>query len=150
MVPAIALAALLAAVPCPGHQARSDEAKKAFVRANPCPGGPDQGSTHQCRGYVVDHICPLACCGLDAPQNMQWQAQAESKAKDAWELKDCERYCGGPAPAAPKRKGSEQAPPKPSEGGAPTAKCRDGTISYARHHFGACSGHGGVAEWLDE
>ncbi len=30
-----------------------------------------------------------------------------------------------------------------------TAKCKDGTMSYAKHHSGACSRHGGVAEWLD-
>ena len=31
----------------------------------------------------------------------------------------------------------------------PTARCKDGTMSYAKHHGGACSNHGGVAEWLD-
>jgi hypothetical protein len=33
--------------------------------------------------------------------------------------------------------------------GAPTARCKDGTTSYSAHHSGTCSGHGGVAEWLD-
>jgi|SRR5581483_5439069 len=28
-----------------------------------------------------------------------------------------------------------------------TAKCKDGTYSYAKQHRGACSRHGGVAEW---
>ena len=28
-----------------------------------------------------------------------------------------------------------------------TAKCKDGTYSYAKTHSGACSHHGGVAEW---
>ena len=28
-----------------------------------------------------------------------------------------------------------------------TAKCKDGTFSYAKQHRGACSHHGGVAEW---
>jgi hypothetical protein len=28
-----------------------------------------------------------------------------------------------------------------------TAKCNDGTYSYAAHHQGACSHHHGVAEW---
>jgi S1-C subfamily serine protease len=44
-----------------------------------------------------------------------------------------ERVSGKPANASPKQ---------------PTAKCRDGTFSYAKHHTGACSGHGGVAEWI--
>jgi hypothetical protein len=29
----------------------------------------------------------------------------------------------------------------------PTAKCRDGTLSYSAHHQGTCSYHGGVAVW---
>ncbi len=29
-----------------------------------------------------------------------------------------------------------------------TAKCKDGTYSTAKHRHGACSSHGGVAEWL--
>ena len=38
----------------------------------------------------------------------------------------------------------------PRRVGAPadaTAKCKDGTYSYAAQHRGACSTHGGVAEW---
>ena len=30
-----------------------------------------------------------------------------------------------------------------------TAKCKDGTHSYAKDHAGACANHGGVEEWLD-
>lgn len=30
-----------------------------------------------------------------------------------------------------------------------TARCKDGTYSHAKTHQGACSRHGGVAEWLD-
>src|SRR5689334_9308189 len=29
-----------------------------------------------------------------------------------------------------------------------TAKCKDGTYSHAAQHQGACSHHGGVAEWM--
>ena len=37
---------------------------------------------------------------------------------------------------------------KPSDAAADaTAKCKDGTYSRAKQHRGACSGHGGVAEW---
>ena len=58
------------------------------------------------------------------------------------------------APAAPSAPAAAPAPPKaaaaPSEGkGPPTAKCKDGTLSYSQHHTGTCSNHGGVAEWLD-
>ena len=37
----------------------------------------------------------------------------------------------------------------PAGATAPTAKCRDGTLSYSLHHSGTCSHHGGVAVWLD-
>jgi hypothetical protein len=29
------------------------------------------------------------------------------------------------------------------------AKCKDGLYSHSTHHTGTCSGHGGVAQWLD-
>jgi hypothetical protein len=29
-----------------------------------------------------------------------------------------------------------------------SARCRDGTYSFSRHHSGTCSRHGGVASWL--
>jgi hypothetical protein len=89
---ALVIAALLSArpVPCPKPH-RRPAARAAFMRTNPCLGGPDQGSTQRCRGYVVDHVVPLACCGLDAPQNMQWQTRAAAHAKERWELRDCER-----------------------------------------------------------
>ncbi|TWV35885.1 DUF3761 domain-containing protein, partial [Streptomyces misionensis] len=32
-----------------------------------------------------------------------------------------------------------------SAGNGATARCNDGTYSYAAHHQGACSHHGGVA-----
>jgi hypothetical protein len=28
-----------------------------------------------------------------------------------------------------------------------SARCRDGTYSFSRHHSGTCSRHGGVAGW---
>jgi len=31
-----------------------------------------------------------------------------------------------------------------------TAKCKDGSYSHAAHHEGACSHHGGVAEFMDK
>ncbi len=46
------------------------------------------------------------------------------------------------------RSAANEVKPKPSD--APqdaTAKCKDGSYSHAKQHRGACSGHGGVAEW---
>lgn len=31
--------------------------------------------------------------------------------------------------------------------GRPTAKCKDGSLSYSAHRSGTCSHHGGVASW---
>ncbi len=66
-----------------GKIARSPQALQKFKKVHPCPGtGKTYGS---CPGYVVDHVLPLKRGGADAPSNMQWQTQAEAKAKDRWE-----------------------------------------------------------------
>jgi hypothetical protein len=46
-----------------------------------------------------------------------------------------------PAPTTPTTKSNAAAPENA------TAKCKDGSYSYAKQHSGACSHHGGVAEW---
>lgn len=72
-----------------GRIHRSENAKNAFKRLQPCPA---TGKSHgPCPGYVIDHVKPLACGGQDSPSNMQWQTIEEGKAKDKWELK---AYCG--------------------------------------------------------
>jgi hypothetical protein len=68
-------------------QARDRHQAIAFKRSHPCPAtGLPYGS---CKGWVIDHIDPLACGGADDPSNMQWQTKAEAKAKDKWERKGC-------------------------------------------------------------
>lgn len=88
------LAVLVVAVLAPPAEARihrSHAAKHAFMKAHPCPSGEDAGSSHRCRGYVVDHVRPLACGGPDAPANMQWQTVEDGRAKDLWERLECGR-----------------------------------------------------------
>jgi hypothetical protein len=50
--------------------------------------------------------------------------------------------------AAPRRpvphRPVHRAPKAPAHPAGATAECRDGTFSYAAHHQGACSHHGGV------
>lgn len=66
---------------------RSYKAKKAFKITHACPAtGRYKGS---CPNYIIDHIKPLACDGLDNPDNMQWQTKADAKAKDKWESIAC-------------------------------------------------------------
>jgi hypothetical protein len=50
---------------------------------------------------------------------------------------------------APKADAKPAAKPAAAGEGKPTAKCKDGSMSFAKNHTGACSSHGGVAEWLD-
>jgi len=69
------------------REKRSKAAVDAFKRENPCPyTGKRSGP---CRGYVIDHIKPLACGGADDPSNMQWQTIAAGKVKDKWERRGC-------------------------------------------------------------
>ncbi len=59
------------------------------------------------------------------------------------------RARGGEAPA----RGAPATAPATPANTDPTgaiAKCKDGTYSHAKEHRGACSRHGGVAEWLDD
>ena len=44
-----------------------------------------QGYPEGRKGYIVDHICALACGGLDEVTNMQYQTKEEAKLKDKWE-----------------------------------------------------------------
>lgn len=64
-----------------GRIKRSSSARSEFKR--------QMGYPHGRKGYVIDHIIPLACGGPDAPSNMQWQTIQEAKAKDKWERKGC-------------------------------------------------------------
>ncbi|QSB03443.1 hypothetical protein JWZ98_11200 [Methylomonas sp. EFPC1] len=68
-------------------QVRSQAAISQFKQSNPCPA--NGSAKGPCPGYVIDHIEPLACGGLDQPSNMQWQTTEDSKAKDKWERADC-------------------------------------------------------------
>jgi hypothetical protein len=111
------LLALASAIqpPCAGRVApRISAASAAFMAATPCPGGPDKGSTRKCKGYVVVHVCPLVCCGLDAPLNMQWLTEAQAKKKDGTARSCSDKACGaGTSPA--KQKGADPEPPPRSK-----------------------------------
>jgi hypothetical protein len=70
-----------------GRIQRSKKVKDDFKATFPCPATGELSK--KCPGYVIDHIVPLACCGADSVENMQWQTRAEAKAKDRWERKKC-------------------------------------------------------------
>lgn len=74
---ALLLAAILAAPVCLAPRdahgfVRSQAVRAAFMRANPCPGGPDAGSTKRCRGWEAHHVVPLACGGEDTVDRLVW------------------------------------------------------------------------------
>jgi hypothetical protein len=86
----VVIAALLAiAAHADAGTKRSQSAKVEFKREHPCPAtGAIKGP---CKGYVIDHVNPLACGGRDRPENMQWQTVSAAKEKDKWERKACGR-----------------------------------------------------------
>lgn len=75
--------------PVEARTKRSHRAKVQFRQQHPCPAtGAHKGP---CKGYVIDHIKPLACGGADRAENLQWQTVAEGKAKDKLERRGCSR-----------------------------------------------------------
>jgi len=64
-----------------GRLQRSAAARHAFARQTGFPNGRP--------GWIIDHIVPLACGGVDKPINMQWQTVAAAKAKDKTERVGC-------------------------------------------------------------
>lgn len=66
---------------------RSYHAIKQFKIENPFPANGKYNG--RCDGYVINHVVPLACGGLDSPKNMQWQTLQASKLKDKWEIIGC-------------------------------------------------------------
>jgi hypothetical protein len=64
-----------------GRIRRSASARHEFLTLTGYPQGR--------RGYVVDHIIPLACGGADDPSNMQWQTVEAAHIKDRTERIGC-------------------------------------------------------------
>jgi Protein of unknown function (DUF3761) len=56
-----------------------------------------------------------------------------------------------PSPSRPsvREEGARSGNPQNADAAGAIARCKDGTYSHAKSHSGACSRHGGVAEWLD-
>jgi hypothetical protein len=73
-------------------QQRSYREKAEFMTHHPCPSTGKVKIRYGCKGYVIDHVDPLACGGEDKAYNMQWQTVKEAKEKDKWERKDCHKF----------------------------------------------------------
>lgn len=69
--------------------ARDAKQVYAFHKLVPCP---TTGKIQRtCKGYIVDHIVPLACGGVDNVSNMQYQTIADAKTKDKVERRGCKK-----------------------------------------------------------
>lgn len=69
--------------------ARDAKQVRAFRGVAKCP--VTNSIQRKCPGFIVDHIVPLACGGLDHYSNMQYQTIADAKAKDKIERRGCKR-----------------------------------------------------------
>lgn len=78
---AASFAGLGLALPADARIKRSQSTKVGYKRQPRCPA--TGASNGPCQRYVLDYIKPLACGGVDRPENMQWQTVAD--AKDRWE-----------------------------------------------------------------
>ncbi len=128
------------------------------------------------RLYVIDHLVPLEVGGANTITNLWPELKADAKRKDVVEGELHARVCSGaedlttaqrafesvwstalaaaPVPPTEAPPPQTEAPTEPpatkapvAPGGGATAICHDGTYSYAAHHQGACSSHGGVAQF---
>jgi hypothetical protein len=127
------------------------------------------------RGYVIDHLIPLEVGGSNDIRNLWPQPKPDASKKDTTENLVHDQVCNAtldltsaqhifqiywsgagvtatpaqtqpPPPPAPTSAQSSP-PPAQTPGNGPTALCRDGSYSYAANHSGACSHHGGVAQF---
>lgn len=123
--------------------------------------------------YTIDHLISLEVGGRNDPANLWPEPNADAKKKDGIENKLHDAVCARKVtlvfaqlllsqwnrtttattitttapttstavPVVPTRSPIATTAP----GNEATARCNDGTYSYAVHHAGACSRHGGVA-----
>ena len=128
-----ALAALLLAMPA---LARAADAPATVVCKD---GTTSKGGKGACSGHG----------GVD-------KGAAKTEAKPAPSAPPAASQAQAPAAPAPQARSSgstHASPPAKAKNTDPTgaiARCKDGTYSHAKGHSGACSSHGGVAEWLDQ
>jgi hypothetical protein len=141
-------AALVLALP-----AGAKTAAKAEVTCN-------DGTTSQAGRGACSHHGGVAGKALpDAKAKKATKDKAEAKSDDPAKKSDdggglLDKIFGRKSKADTAQGRSATTTPRSStrdaKSGKPTAKCKDGTTSYSAHHSGTCSGHGGVAEWLDK
>lgn len=108
----------------------------------------DSGTTVTCKDGTSSKGGKGACSHHGGVQKGTSSAAASTAAPSA---PAAAAAAAAPAPAPAAKSSSKPAASASSaSSSAATAKCKDGTMSHSKHHSGACSHHGGVAEWLDK
>lgn len=87
---ALVATAVAADLPCPNPK-RSQAVVAEFKKEFPCPRScalyVRDGSRfvlyEKCGACEADHRCPLACCGADTVDNLQWLTAKENRTKGA-------------------------------------------------------------------
>ena len=114
----------------PDKRAASDSTQQSEVRCN------DGTTSKPGRGACSHHG------GVAATTTQRDAKNAEpSRTDDNRQAPTSQAAPQGRAPAAT---------PQRTPAGQPTARCKDGTMSYSQHRSGTCSRHGGVEQWLGQ
>lgn len=133
-----------------GEAKAKKEAAKAEPKAKAAKEAGEAATTVTCKDGTTSRAGRGACRGhggVDKGASAKGAAPAAAPAPMAAPAAAPAAHREMPAAAAQRPAAHE----KPDAAkGPPTARCKDGTLSYAEHHTGACSNHGGVAEWLDK
>ncbi|GAC1348534.1 MAG: hypothetical protein NVSMB23_29730 [Myxococcales bacterium] len=127
-------------------------AKDAPAQVTCTDGSSSKGGRGACRGHggIAKAGEPAMPRATQAPAPSTTPAPAPRAAPSAAQ-----------SPAAPVARTTQEPPASAPASGSPrtegvnadaagaTARCKDGTFSHSKHHSGSCSGHAGVAEFLD-
>jgi hypothetical protein len=139
---------------CSGHGGVDKAATKSAGASSAQPAAPPAGAeaTVTCKDGTTSKAGKGACSGHGGVE--KGAAKTEGKQAPATPPATSQAQ---PAPqgrsAASTGGGTGSSAPSKAKNTDPTgaiARCKDGTYSHAKGHSGACSSHGGVAEWLDQ
>jgi hypothetical protein len=154
MLKMLTLAAVLSLAAAGGADAKScHDANGKFVK---CPAAAEKATTKaapaakakttaKTTAKAETTTAPKTSAAAKSSTSKTTTAQTTASAGGGGGLLDALRgrnRSAAPAATSAGRTASATAP-----AGSPTAKCKDGTLSYSQHRSGTCAGHGGVASW---
>ena len=140
---------------CSGHGGVDKAATQASTKssgstaASPAPAPSGAEETVTCKDGTTSKAGKGACSGHGGVE----KKAAKSTTPATPPASSSAQAAPAPAPTAKSPSSTSSAKTGTAKNTDPTgaiAKCKDGTYSHAKGHSGACSSHGGVAEWLDQ